>query len=190
MLELALVENIHRADLNSIEIAISYQRLIEECSLTQELLSDRVGKKRATIANYLRLLKLPAEIQLGIREEKLTMGHARALISINESEKQIEVFHHLINENLSVREVEDLVRILNEPIKNDGQDKTTHEKSNKTDKAELSKDYEELRDRLSKHFSSDVEFKRNNKGAGKIIISFHSDEELERIIATFDTKAN
>ena len=190
MLELALVENIHRADLNSIEVAISYQRLIEECNLTQELLSDRVGKKRATIANYLRLLKLPAEIQLGIREEKLTMGHARALISIDETNRQIEVYHHLINENLSVREVEDLVRTINEPANIDKLDKTAPEKGNKFDKPELSKDYEELRNRLSKYFSSQVEFKRNRKGAGKIVISFQSDEELERIIATFDNKVN
>jgi ParB family chromosome partitioning protein len=190
MLELALVENIHRADLNSIEVAISYQRLIDECNLTQELLSDRVGKKRATISNYLRLLKLPAEIQLGIREEKLTMGHARALISIDETEKQIEVYHHLVIENLSVREVEDLVRNINVPINTEGTDKKSSEKSNKIDRPELNKDYEGLRNQLSKHFSSQVEFKRNIKGSGKIIISFRSDEELERIIATFDTKVN
>jgi ParB family chromosome partitioning protein len=187
MLELALVENIHRADLNAIEVAISYQRLIDECSLTQELLSDRVGKKRATIANYLRLLRLPAEIQLGLREEKLSMGHARTLISVDDLEKQLNLFHKVIDQNLSVREVEELVRALSNPlpevvapIKDD--------KSEKLEKTETSQEYEDLRHHLSKHFSSPVEFKRSGKGAGKIIISFKSDEDLERIVSVLDSK--
>jgi len=186
MLELALVENIHRADLNAIEVAISYQRLIDECSLTQELLSDRVGKKRATIANYLRLLRLPAEIQVGLREEKLSMGHARALISVDDSVKQIELFNKTVDEKLSVREVEELVRLLNEPI-------SKIEQSPKKEKPESSEDtheYEDLRHHLSKYFNSQVEFKRSGKGAGKIIISFKTDEDLERIISVLDSKVN
>lgn len=180
MLELALVENIHRADLNAIEVAISYNRLIEECSLTQESLSDRVGKKRSTIANYLRLLKLPATIQLGIREEKLSMGHARALISIDDNDKLLDVYNHIINEGLSVREVEELVRNI---------DKPKEVKEKKTSEPELSKEYEDLRQHLAKHFNAPVEFKRTPKGAGKIVISFKSDEELEKIIAVLDSRS-
>lgn len=112
MLEMALVENIQREDLDAIEVAITYQRLIEECSLTQEQLSDRVGKQRSTVANYLRLLRLPAEIQLGIRNRNLTMGHARTLVNIEDPARQINVFYHIIEEDLSVRATEDLVRRL------------------------------------------------------------------------------
>src|SRR5512136_2034332 len=110
MLELALVENIQREDLDAMEVAITYQRLIEECSLTQEQLSDRVGKQRSTVANYLRLLRLPAEIQLGIRNRALTMGHARTLVNIEDPNKQINIFYHIIQEDLSVRATEDMVR--------------------------------------------------------------------------------
>ena len=113
MLELALVENIQREDLDSVEIAISYQRLIDECQLTQENLSDRVGRKRSTISNYLRLLKLPAEIQLGIREKKMSMGHARTLINIENPKTQIKVFYRVIDEELSERKTEELVRQMN-----------------------------------------------------------------------------
>ncbi len=181
MLELALVENIHRSDLNAIEVAISYQRLIDECSLTQETLSDRVGKKRATIANYLRLLKLPAEIQLGIREEKLTMGHARALITLESIDKQLQIFHKTVNDDLSVRDVEEMVRLLNNPEASS----TSVNKKTQPGKL-LSQEYEDLRHHLSKHFSCPVDFKRNEKGSGKIVLSFKSDEELERIIAVLD----
>lgn len=181
MLELALVENIHRSDLDAIEVALSYQRLIDECNLTQENLSDRVGKKRSTIANYIRLLKLPAEIQIGIREEKISMGHARALVTIEDTDKQLSIFHQVIENNLSVREIEELVRNLDkepEPAK----------KVQKKETVEPDKDYEELRAHLSKYFDSPVEFKRSEKGSGKIIISFKSDEELEKIIAVLDKK--
>jgi len=119
MLEMALVENIQREDLDAIEIAISYQRLIEECTLTQESLSDRVGKKRSTITNYLRLLKLPAEIQLGIRKKMLSMGHARALINIEDANDQLYIFEQIINDGLSVRKVEDMVRAIKEPESNE-----------------------------------------------------------------------
>jgi ParB family transcriptional regulator, chromosome partitioning protein len=185
MLELALVENIQRADLNAIEVAISYQRLMDECNLTQETLSERVGKKRATVANYLRLLKLPAEIQVGLREEKLSMGHARTLLAIDDEEMQTEVFHQIVSDGLSVRDVEEMVRNINEP------QIATEEvslKKNKQNKIAGNLEYEDLRQHLSKHFNSPVDFKRTNKGDGKIIISFKTDEDLERILSVLDAK--
>jgi ParB family chromosome partitioning protein len=177
MLEMALVENIQREDLNAVDIAISYQRLIEECSLTQENLSLRVGKKRATVANYLRLLKLPAEIQLGLREDKITMGHARALVSIEDHHDQIKLFYKIIEEDLSVRKAEDLARKLEE---------STVYRDKRTVPTDLPRPYEELKNQLADFFLTSVEFRRNTKGSGKIIIPFGSDDELERIIGIFD----
>ncbi len=178
MLELALVENIQREDLDAIEIAISYHRLIEECNLTQENLSDRVGKKRSTVANYLRLLKLPAEIQLGIREKKISMGHARSLISIDNPEQQIELFYQIIRDELSVRQTEDLVRKkIADSIRSD---------EGKRKKQQLNEAYRRLREQLSGFFSSDIQLRVNDKGKGKIVIPFTSTEELERIIGLFD----
>lgn len=178
MLEMALVENIQREDLNAIEIAISYQRLIEECRLTQENLSERVGKKRSTITNYLRLLKLPAEIQLGIREKKITMGHAKSLINIENNQSQLAIFNRIIVENLSVRDAENIVRNLNEQPK---------KASNVARRiASLPEEYTQLQNHLSTYFNSNIEFKRNPKGEGKIIIPFKSDEDLERILGIFD----
>jgi len=180
MLEMALVENIQREDLDSIEVAISYQRLIEECSLTQENLSDRVGKKRSTISNYLRLLKLPALIQLAIREGKISMGHARALINLEDLEDQQYVFEEAVKSELSVRKVEELVRKLQAGEK---PGKTPSESPSETPQ---SKEYDDLTSHLSKHFGTKVDFKRNTKGSGKIVIPFTSDEELERIVAILD----
>lgn len=175
MLEMALVENIQREDLDSIEVAISYQRLIEECKLTQEVLSERVGKKRSTVTNYLRLLKLPPEIQLGIRNRDLTMGHARALISVDDQDAQLKIFDQILTKDLSVRKVEELVRNLNKP--------RAGKKEVETAKTE---EYQKLEEHLSNYFHSKVEFKRSNKGDGKIIIPFKSDEDLERIIGILD----
>ncbi len=179
MLEMALVENIQREDLDAIEIAISYQRLIDECKLTQENMSDRVGKKRSTITNYLRLLKLPAEIQLGIRKKMLSMGHARALITIEDASDQLYIFEQILNDGLSVRSVEDMVRKIKEEPKetNDVQ---------KGSKSEAYSNYKELEQHLNNYFSAKVEFKRGANGNGKIIIPFKSDEDLERIIAILD----
>jgi ParB family chromosome partitioning protein len=174
MLELALVENIQREDLDAIEIAISYQRLIDECSLTQEDMSDRVGKKRSTIANYLRLLKLPAEIQSGIRMKKISMGHAKALINVDDVEKQLSIYHHVIEEDLSVRNIEDLVRNLNEP-------KNTAE-ADKRSARDLPLEYVNYRDNLRTYFKSRVQLSRNDKGTGKIVIPFNSDDELKKIV--------
>ena len=181
MLEMALVENIQREDLDAVEVAIGYQRLIEECALTQENLSIRVGKKRTTITNYLRLLKLPAEIQLGIRERKISMGHARALINVEDPKKQLELFNKTINSDLSVREVEDLVRKEDELNSASAQDK-----SKKGSKDNQQEEYTQLQSHLSKFFNTSIEFKRNSKGSGKIVIPFSSDSELERIIGIFD----
>lgn len=177
MLEMALVENIQREDLNAVDIAISYQRLVEECDLTQENLSLRVGKKRATVANYLRLLKLPAEIQIGIRDNKITMGHARALVAIDDPHDQLKLFYRIMEEDLSVRKTEDSARKIEQSL--------IH-KPIKPETEKLPQPYEELKDQLAEFFSSDIEFKRNSKGSGKIIIPFKSDDELERIIGIFD----
>lgn len=175
MLEMALVENIQREDLDAIEIAISYQRLIDECELTQELLSQRVGKKRATVTNYMRLLKLPADIQLGIKEKKLSMGHARALVNIEKPQDQLKIYNKIIDLELSVRKVEELVREIHLP-------------KEKTQKAnnQLSENYTALKKDLSSFFQTNIDFKRSNNGDGKIVIPFKSDEELERLIAIFD----
>ncbi|WP_372752594.1 ParB/RepB/Spo0J family partition protein [Labilibaculum sp.] len=177
MLELALVENIQREDLDSIEVAISYQRLIDECKLTQECLSDRVGKKRSTISNYLRLLRLPAEIQKGIREKKLLMGHARALVNIDDPKTQLDIFQVTVENDFSVRKVEELVRNFN---------KNSEEKTTPVKAFSLPKEYESLKDHLATHFSAKVDLKRTKNGKGKIIIPFKSDDDLERILAVMD----
>lgn len=178
MLEMALVENIQREDLDAVEVAISYQRLIEECSLTQEQLSDRVGKQRSTVSNYLRLLRLPAEIQLGIRNKNLSMGHARTLVNIEDPQKQINVFYHIIEEDLSVRATEDLVRHIQTVASKD---------PSKTDKRKkLTREYEELSDQLTKLFAAEVQFRINEKGRGKIVIPFENSDEMERIIGLLD----
>ena len=177
MLEMALVENIQRDDLDSIEVAISYQRLIEECNLTQEDLSERVGKKRSTIANYLRLLKLPAEIQLGIRDRLVSMGHARTIVNIPDPNLQLEVYETIVKEDLSVRKVEELVRRLSRPDRKPGKTKT--EKPGE-------RPFDALREQLSGFFETEVEFRRNNKGIGKIVIPFKTDDDLERILAILD----
>ncbi len=176
MLEMALVENIQREDLDSIEVAISYQRLIDECDLTQESLSDRVGKKRSTISNYLRLLKLPAEIQKGIREKNILMGHARALVNVDNRDYQLSIYKMAVSEDLSVRKIEELAREANNgtPVKE------------KAKPVRLAEEYESLKQHLSKHFDSKIDLKRNAKGKGQIIIPFKSDDDLERILSVLD----
>lgn len=180
MLEMALVENIQREDLNAIEVAISYQRLIEECNLTQETLSERVGKKRATISNYLRLLKLPAEIQLGISQNLISMGHARALITIEDPKVQLDIYHQTLNEGLSVRRVEELARMANEhqpdnPVK----PKVSKEKVN------LGEQEIVLKDHLTNRLGLRADVKPGSKGDGKIVISYNNQAELEAILEKF-----
>ncbi len=178
MLELALVENIQREDLDAVEVAISFQRLIEECRLTQEQLSDRVGKQRSTVANYLRLLKLPAEIQLGIKNKQVMMGHARTLINIEDPKKQISIYYKIIDGELSVRQAEELVR---QAHSSDLKDISRVEKKKK-----LNADFAQLSDHLNKIFDTGVNFKINESGKGKIVIPFNSPEEMERILGVFD----
>lgn len=177
MLEMALVENIQRENLDAIEVAISFQRLIEECNITQEQLSERVGKQRSTVANYMRLLKLPAEIQLGIRNKTITMGHARALVSIDDEKQQMNVYYRIKDEELSVRQTEELVRQLQKP----GKDPNKVIKRNS-----INNDYKMLSEHLNKIFSSNVDVKVNEKGKGKIVIPFSDNEDMERILAIFD----
>lgn len=177
MLEMALVENIQREDLDSIEVAISYQRLLEEVKLTQENLSMRVGKKRSTISNYLRLLKLPAEIQLGIRDRLVSMGHARALVNIPDPNVQLEIYQKIIRDDLSVRKVEELVKRNNNAR---GARQMTGESGTQVT------EYNELKEHLSRFFGAEVEFRRNNKGSGRIVIPFASDQDLERILTLLD----
>ncbi len=181
MLEMALVENIQREDLDSIEVAISYQRLLEEVGLTQENLSDRVGKKRSTISNYLRLLRLPAEIQLGIRDRLISMGHARALVNIPDPNIQLEIFQKIIKDDLSVRKVEELVRRTNN---------ARGPREGVAENAPQAANYDELRDHLSRFFDAEIDFKRSNKGSGRIVIPFKSDQDLERILAVLDRMTN
>ena len=177
MLELALVENIQREDLDPIEIAISLQRLIDECNLTQENLGDRVGKKRSTVTNFLRLLKLPDEIKLGLRKRLITTGHAKALLSIDDANDQKYLFERIVSEGLSVREVEEIAS----EMKEGNPDKKKQKKTKKKDNT-----YAELESKLNSFFNSKVKFSRTDKGNGKIVIAFKNDQDLERIISLFD----
>ena len=183
MMEMALVENIQREDLNAIEIALTYQRLLDEYKFTQEKLSERVGKKRATVANYLRLLKLPAEIQLGLTKKEIDMGHARALINVQDPTKMIKLYEEVVAKGYSVRKVEELVRQLNEEGGVSSQGK-------KPEDPELQKAYSQIADRLSNIFGAKVKVDRNEKGKGKISLVFSSDEELENILMVIDSIKN
>lgn len=173
MLEMALVENIQREELDAIEIALSYQRLIEECQLTQEAMSDRVGKKRSTISNYLRLLKLQPIVQAGLRDKMISMGHARAIINIEDQEEQLKLYEEAILKSYSVRQLEEAVR----RIKEGGNEK------GKSQPSELKPRYSEIRDILSDHLNSQVNLSRNTRGKGKIVIPFKNDEDFERILS-------
>ncbi|HNQ69022.1 MAG TPA: ParB/RepB/Spo0J family partition protein [Bacteroidales bacterium] len=179
MLEMALVENIQREDLNSIEVAISYQRLIDECKLTQDVLSQRVGKKRSTVSNYIRLLNLPAKIQLGLRSEKISMGHARALLALKDEDTQLMIYDQILKYDFSVRRVEDIVRELNS-------DGSVDKKLLKKKVFATAEDYLQLQKHLSTCFATNVDFRRSAKGKGKIVIPFKNDGDLERIIAILD----
>lgn len=176
MLEMALIENIQRENLNALEIAHSYQRLLAECDLKQEQLGERVGKNRTTVNNYLRLLKLPPDIQAGIRDQKISMGHARALVNIEDIDKQLAIFKRTVEEELSVRKVEALVKDLN----NTPEDKATSKASNQdpVKKYELGR----LQQKLASHFGSKVSLKANEKDKGEIKIPFNSTQDLNRIL--------
>ncbi|MCF8219717.1 MAG: ParB/RepB/Spo0J family partition protein [Bacteroidales bacterium] len=177
MLEMSLVENIQRRDLNAIEVAISYQRLMEECSLTQEKLSSRVGKKRSTITNYLRLLKLPPDVQIALRDGTISMGHARTLINVEDEEVQLDILKEITENALSVREVEQIVKNINsERPENSGAKQKSKQQN------QLPEKYQHEAERLTEKLGKKVAMKRNPKGKGTISISFSSDEELENLI--------
>jgi len=172
LLEMALIENIQREDLNSVEIAVSYQRLIDECNLTQDQLAERIGKKRSTVTNYIRLLKLPAEIQSGLQNKLITMGHARALINIENDKTLVDTYEKIVAKELSVRETENLIREINYPTKKD---------KAKTKKSALPEEFIHFKNSLSDVFKSKVSIKRNNAGRGSLVISFTTDEEFNKI---------
>lgn len=177
MLEMALVENIQREDLNPIEVALSYQRLIEEVELTQDQLSQKISKSRSSITNHLRLLKLPADIQAGVRERKITMGHARALVSAGDGETQVELFNRVVNEKLSVRDIEAILR--GEKISGTPEEQ---EQLPKKAKLEITKTEFTFKEHLGDRLSTKVEIKKSPNGNGKIVVNFNSDVDLSRII--------
>lgn len=174
--EMALIENIQREDLNAIEIALTFKKLIDTCNLTQERLSQRVGKKRATIANFLRLLKLPAEVQLGLRDKLVDMGHARALLSIDNPSTQLKVYSRILKEGLSVRKVEEIAKQIAQ-----GHDPAVKKP------ASTSSEYASLQQHLAQAFNTDVRLRVGNDGAGQITFSFKDAEQLSRLMATFDS---
>ena len=178
MLEMALVENIQRVDLNAIEVGLSYQRLIDECNFTQEQLSKKVGKSRSNIANFLRLLKLPAPIQIGIREGLLSMGHARAIVSAGDEDAQIEIFKKVLEDGLSVRDVEALIK-----GKKEG-DAPVAEKVSTS--GSISPSAEKFQSQLSETLDTKVQISTNNKGKGKIVINFRSEKQLDQIMDFID----
>lgn len=182
VMEMALIENIQREDLNSLEIALAYQHLIEQYELTQERLSERIGKKRTTIANYLRLLKLPAPIQVALKNKEIDMGHARALLTLEDPKTQIRIFNETVAQGYSVRKVEEIVKALanGESIKSGG--KTISAKG-----TQLSEEYSMLQNHLCTFFGTKVQLSCTNKGKGKISIPFNSDADLERIMEILDS---
>ena len=181
MMEMALVENIQRENLNSMEIALAYQHLIEQYNLTQERLSERVGKNRSTITNYLRLLKLPAHIQMGLKNRTIDMGHARALLTLEDPTLQLKVYDEIQRSGMSVRKVEEMVKNLVH-----GETVTTGGKRLKAKGAGLPTEFNELKEALSAFFQTKVQLTYSDKGRGKISIPFANEKELERIIDLFD----
>lgn len=177
--EMALIENIQREDLNAIEVALTFKKLIDQYDLTQEKLSLRIGKKRATIANFLRLLKLPAEVQLGLRDRRVDMGHARALLAVENPKHQLKLYNEILKKGLSVRQVEELAKLYNEQEHGEAPAKPASSGS-------ISKEYEILKNHLSQSFRTPVQFSCDKQGKGKITFPFKNEEELERLITIFD----
>ena len=182
VMEMALIENIQREDLNSLEIALAYEHLIEQYGLTQEKLSERIGKKRTTIANYLRLLKLPAPIQVALKNKEIDMGHARALLALDDPKTQIRIFNEILSQGYAVRKVEELVKALSsgESIESGGKKITPKG-------AKLSEEYTLLQNHLCNFFGTKVQLSCSPKGKGKISIPFNSEAELERIMEILDS---
>lgn len=181
MIEMALIENIQRENLNAMEVAISFQRMIEECKLNQEELGSRVGKNRTTVTNYLRLLKLPPIIQAAIRDQQISMGHARAMVNVENVDQQLYVFKEILTKDLSVRKVEDLVRTLNSSKKESTSAKTSNDKTLRNNF-----EYQKIQDDLSSKFGNKVLIKADEKGKGSINIPFLSTDDLNRILEMLD----
>ena len=179
MLEMAIVENIQREDLDAIETALGFQRLMDECNLTQEEMSSRIGKKRATVANYLRLLKLPVEIQKAVKTGKISMGHAKALLSLENQELQTELCELTIRKDLNVRQLEEKVRQSNTPapVRKSNQEKDNYPES-----------YYRLADIVGKYFDRGISFKRSGSGGGTMIVRFKNDNELDAFLRVIEDK--
>ena len=178
VMEMALIENIQREDLNSMEIALAYQSLMEQYNMTQERLSTRVGKKRVTISNYLRLLRLPAQIQMALQNKEIDMGHARALLSLESPKDQISLFEGIVKNGHSVRKVEELVRNMKEG--------NSAESTPKATKKHMPEEYNVLKKHLSDLFSTSVQMTYNENGKGKLVLPFKNEEQLEHIIELLD----
>jgi ParB family chromosome partitioning protein len=178
LLELALLENLQRENLNAIEIALSYKRMMEELNYTQEQVAERMGKERSTITNYIRLLKLPPDIQIAVRNNVISMGHARAIINVDNIEQQLYIFNEIKNKNLSVRQTEDLVRNIykHTPVK-------------KSVKATLAAPFKKIEDNLASHYGTRVKMQHNKKGQGSIIIEYFSVQELNAILEKMQVSA-
>ena len=177
MLELALIENIHRENLNAIEVAISYQRLIDECNMTQEEVSDKVGKSRSAVANFLRLLKLPAEVQIAIRDGHITMGHARALINITDKEQQLKLLQQIIDGEMNVRQTEELAEKAKNP-----------EAKERKQTNFIPEHFKSKIKKLSQTLNTKVKVTRNVKGQGSVVIDFKDEAEFDRIMELFNNK--
>lgn len=182
--EMALIENIQREDLNAIEVALTFKKLIDQYSLTQDRLSERVGKKRATIANHLRLLRLPAEIQLGLRDRRIDMGHARALLTLENPKHQLKLYQHILDEGLSVRRVEELAKEMQEAVDR-GEKPVIAKKKAAADAANIH-DYDFFRRDLESYFSTPVKFQRKADGKGSITLRFSNDDELLQLVSLFE----
>ena len=177
MLELALIENIHRENLNAIEVAISYQRLIDECNMTQEEVSDKVGKSRSAVANFLRLSKLPAEVQIAIRDGHITMGHARALINITDKEQQLKLLQQIIEGEMNVRQTEELAEKAKNP-----------EAKERKQTNFIPEHFKNKIKKLSQTLNTKVKVTRNVKGQGSVVIDFKDEAEFDRIMELFNNK--
>lgn len=178
MLEMAIVENIQRENLNPIEIALGYKQLLENNSITQEVLSEKIGKSRSSIANTLRLLKLPGTIQIGLRQEQISTGHAKALLALEDVQTQLDLFNDILAQELSVREVEEIIRIIAEKHK-----EKPSRPDQKSSASIIKKEYQELQNELESSFNTSVQIKSKGDGKGSIVIKFSSDEELNRLAA-------
>lgn len=181
VMEMALVENIQREDLNAIEIALAYQHLAEETGMTQEKISKRVGKSRTAVTNYMRLLKLPAQVQMALKNHEIEMGHARAILSVESPSQQIKLFHEVQRDHLSVRRVEEIVQMLK-----NGEDVQTAKRKIQAS-SRLPEEFNALKERLSKFFQTKVQMTCSSKGKGKISIPFANEEQLEKIMNALDS---